>query len=102
MFGNHAVILERLGRVADSQEHISNALGAQTQAICALIEKMDTTIHKRFDVIRDEIKSIREDQVRVRKNGNGSAAAVKKAGPPIAYAGGGAAVLEIVQRLFGG
>lgn len=51
--------------------------------------------------ILDSLKDLRETQIAAKKNGNGTAAAAKKAAPPVGYAGAGAALSELVRYLSG-
>ena len=71
----------------------------QMQAFATLTEAVKAN-SSLIGLMRDDIKAIRESQIAYARNGNG--AAVKKAAPPVGYAAGGAAIVELAQRFLGG
>ena len=76
--GRHALLMQKLETLTEAVKANSSLIG----------------------LMRDDIKAVRESQIAQARNGNG--AAVKKALPPVGYAGGGAAIVELFQRFAGG
>ena len=68
----------------------------QMQAFATLTEAVKAN-SSLIGLMRDDIKAIRESQLAASKNGNG--ATVKKAAPPVGYAAGGAALVELARYL---
>lgn len=93
MFGNGSARLASMGEKL-------NALAAAVAGLSRGLDKQSTENTRRFDAIETALKEVREDQLR-KKNGNGTAQAVKKNAAPVGGgAAGGAGLLYLLQNLL--